>query len=253
VNGSVAIRGPRAQGGQLSGSLLVVLLFAVAAAGVAWVYVGMITRDRWPIRWLEVDGSFQRVSAEQVRTRLAPLIKGSFFTVNLDAVRAASLKLAWVESVDVQKLWPDTVKVTVREFTPLAHWTGGQLLSVKGRVFRVPGADEMQGLPWLEGPVGSVKEVFETWQRFNNVLMPTGQEVEKIRLDRRGAWFMEMSGGTVVQLGREDALPRLQRMVSSWPELLKTHDMAPQTLDLRYTNGFAVRWPAPPRVALGQH
>ena len=65
-----------------AGVAITLLLFVLAAVGVAWVYNSMVAQERWPIRWLEIDGSFERVSAEQVRASLAPLVKGSFFTVN---------------------------------------------------------------------------------------------------------------------------------------------------------------------------
>ena len=186
-----------------SQALVVTLMFLIALGGIGWVYMGMITRDRWPIRWLEVDGAFEHVSAEQVRSRLAPLVKGSFFTVDLATVRAATGQIAWVSRVDVQKEWPDTIRVSVYEHIPLAHWTDGQLLSAGASVFAVPGSDEMQGLPWLQGPPGSEEQVFEAWQEFNGELSPAGLEIDTIRLDRRGAWYLELTNGTQVEIGRQ--------------------------------------------------
>ena len=66
-----------------SGFFLVIVFFLLAAAGTAWVYFGMVTTERWPIRWLQVNGSFHRVSAEQLRSHLSATVSGSFFTVNL--------------------------------------------------------------------------------------------------------------------------------------------------------------------------
>jgi len=226
--------------------MMTVVLFTVALVGVAWVYLGMVTRDRWPIRWLELDGAFQRVSAERVRTRVEPMVEGSFFTVDLEAIRAQVESLPWVATVTVQKNWPDTVKVSVREYVPVAHWTGGRLISADGVAFAIPGAEEIQGLPWLEGPDGLLDRVFGQWLRFNEELYPVGLEIERIRLDRRGSWYLALGSGTEVQIGREDALPRLRRMVASWPELTKLNELAPAGVDLRYSNGFSVRWPEPP-------
>jgi len=226
--------------------MMALIMFVIAMVGVAWVYMGMVTPDRWPIRWLEVDGTFQRVSAERVRTRVEPMVEGSFFTVELDTIRAQVEALPWVSSVTVQKNWPDTVKVSVREYAPVAHWTGGQLVSREGPAFAVPGAEEIQGLPWLEGPQGQLDRVFGQWLRFSEELYPAGLEIERIRLDPRGAWFLALNNGTEVHIGRENALPRLQRMVASWPELRKLNELAPAGVDLRYSNGFAVRWPEPP-------
>src|SRR5690606_31030083 len=65
------------------GIWLVLALFALAVGGTTWVSTGIVASERWPIRWLEVNGSFQRVSAEQLRSSLAPLVSASFFTVDL--------------------------------------------------------------------------------------------------------------------------------------------------------------------------
>lgn len=235
------------------GLMTLVLLCGLAAAGVAWVYTGMTAREQWPVRWLEVSGAFQRVSAEQMRSTLAPVAQGSFFTVNLQAIRDAAFRQPWVAEATVQKNWPDTVRVHIREYTPVAHWTGGELVAADGTAFGVPGADEMQGLPWLEGPEGQLPEVFDTWKQFNNELLPTGLEIERITLDPRGSWSLELSSGTEAQLGREDAAARLQRLVQSWPTLMRDRELAPLRIDLRYTNGFAVRWPKPPAKLAGNY
>lgn len=228
-------------------------LVLLAALGSAWVYSGMVTRDQWPIRWLEVDGAFERVSAEQVRAALAPSVAGSFFTVDVEALRAAARRLPWVAEVRIQKRWPDTVHVTIREFEPVAHWTGGSLVSSDGQPFTVPGADGIQGLPWLEGPDGRIDQVIEAWGQFNNLLLPTGLEVGRIRLDRRGAWFLVLSNGTRVHIGRADAAQRLQRLVASWPVLMRGQELAPMGVDLRYTNGFAVQWRGPSEARAGSY
>lgn len=230
-----------------SNTVMALLLLVISVVGVVWIYLGMVAKDRWPIRWLEVDGVFQRVSAERVRIKVSPLVTASFFTVDLHNVQAQTAQLPWVAAVTVQKRWPDTVKVRIEEYTPVAHWSGGRLISHTGRAFMVPGADEIQGLPWLQGPEGTVAKVFEHWRMFNNELFNVGLEIERIELDRRGAWFLVLGNGTQVHIGREDTLARLQRMVASWPELVKLRPMVPVDIDLRYSNGLAVRWLEAPR------
>lgn len=241
------------QQGHAQGMIVTALMCLLAAAGVAWVYMGMVTQEQWPVRWLEIDGAFERVSAEQIRAGVTPATAGSFFTVNLGAIQSAAYRQPWVAEATVQKNWPDTVKVSIREFTPVAHWTGDRLIATDGRSFAVPSAAEIQGLPWLSGPEGQLDVVFETWKQFNNELMPAGLEIEVIRLDPRGAWFLELVNGTEVQIGREDAQIRLRRLVRSWPGLVKGRELAPMAVDLRYSNGFAVRWPKVPARFAGTY
>lgn len=229
--------------GYLANLLAAFVLLVLAVAGVVWVYLGMMTRDQWPIRWLEVDGSFERVSAEQLRASLAPLVAGSYFTVDMQQVRAAAYRQPWVSEAVVQKQWPDTVTVRIREFEAAAHWTDGRLISRDGRPFSVPGADEIQGLPWLDSPESNLDQAVAAWHSFNAILQPIGLEIERLRLDPRGAWYLGLSNGTRVDIGRGDPEDRLHRLVRSWPVLLQDRERAPAGVDLRYTNGFAVRWP----------
>jgi len=224
------------------GVTLVLLLFVLAAGGVAWVYNGMIAQERWPIRWLEIDGQFERVSAEQVRAKLAPLVSGSFFTVNTKVIRETASDMPWVASVSVQKAWPDTVQVRIHEHAPVAHWTADYLLDANGQPFSVPGAKEIQGLPWLESTPAQLELVFENWKKFDDRLSRIGQQIERLTLDPRGSWPARLSGGTEVRFGKGDVFDNLDTLVSTWSGLMQGQPLPPVSIDLRYTNGFAVLW-----------
>jgi cell division protein FtsQ len=237
--------------GFASGGFVVIALFLMVAGSIAWVCMGIVANDRWPIRWLELNGAFQRVSAEQLRASMTPLIDDSFFTIDLQELRDAATRISWVSSVRVQKDWPDTVTVTIEEFVPIAHWNRGQLISRKGEAFSVPEADGIQGLPWLQGPQERLDDVLLNWSEFSDLLMPMGLEVSGLKLDSRGAWAMDLSNGTRVQLGRNSARERLQRLLASWDLLMHEQAAPPQDVDLRYTNGFAVLWPQNPETAKG--
>jgi cell division protein FtsQ len=229
-------------GGAASGALVLAVLFLLTVAGVAWVSLGIVASERWPIRWLEVNGKFQRVSAEQLRASLDSHTGTNFFTVDLRELQEAATRISWVSAARVRKQWPDTIRVEVEEYVPVAHWNRGQLIADTGALFSVPEADALQGLPWLSGPEGRLGEVLETWAGINGMLTPLGLEVMRMKLDRRGAWSMVLDNGTHVELGRAATAERLQRLTASWEPLVGQHGIAPLDIDLRYSNGFAVMW-----------
>ncbi|MEJ8569602.1 cell division protein FtsQ/DivIB [Elongatibacter sediminis] len=239
------VRGGLRGQGFSRGVLVLLILFGVAIAGTAWVGTGIVARERWPIRWLELNGPFQRISAEQLRSSLAPLVSASFFTLDLQRLRDAAMRNPWAASVVVQKQWPDTVRVTVEEHRPVAHWNSGRLVSAQGVEFPAPDADGIQGLPWLRGPDERLDDVLAQWVRFNTMLDSAGLEVDRLVLDQRGSWSMIVSGGTHLELGRDEPVERLERLMASWNPLLRNQPLPPLAVDLRYTNGFAVRWPEP--------
>jgi cell division protein FtsQ len=223
--------------------LTILVLFAVSVAGTIWVSMGIVAREQWPIRWLELNGAYDRVSADQMRGSLAAAVNASFFTIDLQSVRTAAQRNSWVASVRVQKRWPDTVIVSVEEHVPIAHWNSGQLVSSTGAVFAVPDADEIQGLPWLQGPDDRVDQVLTNWSQFDAMLDAVELEMDLLTLDQRGAWSMRLDKGTRLQLGRDQPVERLERLMSSWAVLLSEHALPPVLVDLRYSNGFAVHWP----------
>jgi cell division protein FtsQ len=226
-----------------SGMLTILVLFAVSVAGTVWVSMGIVAREQWPIRWLELNGAFDRVSADQLRGSLSTAVNASFFTIDLQNVRTAAQRNSWVASAGVQKRWPDTVIVSVEEYVPIAHWNSGHLISSTGDVFAVPDADEIQGLPWLQGPDDRVDQVLTNWSQFDAMLDAAELEIDQLTLDQRGAWSMRLNKGTRLQLGRDQPLERLERLMSSWAVLLNEQALPPVLVDLRYSNGFAVHWP----------
>ena len=227
------------------GFVVIVLLLLLALGVTAWVSVGITTRDRWPIRWLEVQGSFDRVSAEQLRASLLPHTQTSFFTLKIDELDRAAAKIPWVSRVTIQKRWPDTVIVTVEEYQPVAHWNDDSLVSAQGEIFMVPEAGGLQGLPWLEGQDQRFEEVIERWNEYNAALAVHGLEVARLKQDKRGSWEMTLNNSTQIRIGRDSTEVRLDRLLESWPALLREHEAPPQSVDLRYTNGIAVNWAQP--------
>ncbi len=229
------------------------MLFIFATSGIAWVCTGMIAQERWPIRWLEIDGQFERVSAERLRVSLEPLVKGSFFMVDTGLMRETATGMPWVSDVAIQKSWPDTVQVNIQEFTPVTHWIDGYLLDADGQRFSVPSADDIQGLPWLEGPETQLFLIFENWKRFDEKLGLIGQRIERLSLDPRGSWSARLSGGTEVRLGKDDVIRNLDMLISTWAGLMLGQPVAPVRVDLRYTNGFAVLWPQETKITVGTY
>ena len=65
-----------------------------------------------------------------------------------------------------------------------------------------------------------------------------------VALTERGSWSVTTGSGARIVIGdREQAGRRLHRFLDVYPQLIAGHADGFVYADLRYTNGFAVRWP----------
>jgi cell division protein FtsQ len=220
-----------------------VLALALIALPVVAVVNGWIGAERWPLRTLRINADLERVDAQKVRETVLPYAEAGFFAVELSAAQRAVAKLPWVEHAEVRKRWPDIVEVRVLEHRPIARWGDDRLLSEQGRLFRSAGVEVPEGLPMLRGPDARVSDVVALYNEADALFAPTGHAVREVALDSRGSWAMKLANGTDVIVGSHEARLRLARFARLMPRLLEQKQAPLVRADLRYTNGFALRWP----------
>lgn len=229
-------------------TVLKLLAWSIALALVVLPVIGVLNgwfaAERWPVKYVEVEAEFDHVSAEQIRGAAATRLGAGFFAIKLDDVRAAVAALPWVERVEVRKRWPDTVVLRVSEQRPVARWGAQRLVSAGGDLFSAPGSDTIQGLPQLDGPDDSLTEVVDFYTACQRAMSGSGLTLSGATLSARGSWKLVLVDGAQLMIGREDADTRLQRFLAVYPRLASGHRGTFERADLRYTNGFAIQWPA---------
>jgi cell division protein FtsQ len=70
----------------------------------------------------------------------------------------------------------------------------------------------------------------------------SGLRLSGLTLEPRGAWTIELSNGVRVVAGREQLIPRLRRFLTIYQLELAERAEQIEQIDIRYTNGVAVRW-----------
>ena len=227
----------------VSDLLLVVAAAALLVAAAVW---GM-RLPLFPLREVVVMHELQEVRRSEIERSLSGLLPGNFFSVNLDALRQSLEKLPWVRHAEIRRQWPSRLEVRLEEHQPTAHWGEGttHLLNTFGEVFTASLSRDLR-LPYLSGPTGSSVEVLRYYEKFSQALRPIGRNLEQLALSPRLAWFLRLEDGMLVDLGREQAkVPisvRMQRFVEYYPTLSDSRRLRPVAVDMRYPNGFALRY-----------
>lgn len=226
-------------------------LFALALAAVLAVGAYRVAQlPQFRLRAVTIDAvegtELRYVSASLLRATALSRLDGTFFTVDLDAVRDSFAGVPWVRRAQVRRLWPDRLRVSIEEHRPFALWGEGQALNTFGELFaaNLDEVEEQGPMPVFSGPPGSEKTVLERYREMGQWLSPIGLQPTEVRLSTRYAWSARLSDGSTLLLGREQGLPieeRVRRWVAVYPRVARRVDQRATVVDLRYPNGFAVR------------
>lgn len=210
-----------------------VLFVAVLGYGAFQAY------ESWPVKDVEVSGRLQVWQAEQLEQELAWIKAESFFSLDVDQVRAAVQALPLLNRVTVQKRWPGKVLIELVEDVPIALWNEQQLLSASGIISDIPAGLETEHLIRMQGPQLQVTQAAHHFRRLQQLLQPLQVGVVSLRLSAVEAVQVQLSNGWQVEFGRqyfEERAVRLKTLIERFPaEKIST-------IDLRYGKGAAIRW-----------
>ncbi len=165
----------------------------------------------------------------------------SLVALDVDAARRKIVKLPWVESVEVRKIYPKTIEVKLKERQAYAIWQHGQELSLierNGSVIAPLRDNKFSTLPLVvgrdaESAAASLEGEFSKWpditSRVKAYVWVSGRR-----------WDLHMDNGVVVKLPSEDldqALARLSKFNKE--QDLLARDIA--AVDLRLVDRTAIQ------------
>ena len=218
------------------------LLYALAAVLALYaVFFLLVHLPVFPLRKIDVNGYLDHVNREQVKLIVQQEMKGNFFTLDIKKIRGSFEKLPWVRTVNVRRRWPDRLEVTLDEHHALARWGSIGLVNTRGEVFQ---AASNSDLPEFIGPTQeSAKDIAEHYMLFKATLAPLKQEPVQVVLSPRRSWQVRLKSGLNLELGREEVTLRLAKFASVFDRSVARLPATVNYVDLRYPNGFAVRYP----------
>lgn len=194
-----------------------------------------------PIRSIEVSGRLENLDRQEVKTALQQYIGKGFFSLDIYQLQQTLYARSWTDSVSVRRVWPDKLRVMIKEKIPVARWDDRHLLSDSARVYEAD-TGPFGHLPVVHAvnhqPAWVLTQFYRLEARFNRV----DERLMALRVDSRGALDVELINGLQIKMGRGNIDHKIDRLVSIYQQQIQPRREQIQRLDLRYSNGFAVSW-----------
>lgn len=224
-----------------AGGVLALLVIVVSGAGYGFYH--LTSPQTYPLQAVRFESELQRLREQDLRGALDPHLNTGFWGLDVDRIRLVLEDLAWVDAATVRRVWPGELQITIREQQAVAVWNDASLLNGRGELFSPPRVTWPEGLPQLSGPVdGRSGLVSRRMRELQPAFAALGFEIEALGMDARESWTVTMEGGGTIALGREEVDARIRRFTEAYGEIFRQQRGNLASADLRYPNGFAIRW-----------
>lgn len=220
-----------------------VLFIGLLLSLIASFLLIILDPNTLPITTVQIEGLIN-TEPRTLQKRISSVAIGGFFDINLIIVRLSILPLPWIKNVQIYKQWPDTLRIQVQEHTAVA-WMNKSLIDNEGN--KLYGRySPLMDLPRFTGSLDKVGDILKQYNQLAPLVQAAGlQQIQEFGYNARKTWYMLLNNNMKLNLGRSENKSRLQRFLKIYhrlktPSLNKIGDKT-VLIDLRYTNGIAVR------------
>ena len=232
-----------------------VLLIVLTMFAIAWGYIKITDPATLPISKVRALGDFSFVTEEMLHRALVKGVdNGSvskdkldifenkgFFNIDVEAIKSRVETMPWVKQASVQRVWPDTLIIEVVEHKPVAYWGDKGLVSELGTIFHPEQKTFPKKLPRFIATQGLAEKCLRYFNDANEMFSNISLNVETVKFNAREALTLKLNNGIELNLGRQNKLYRLQRFAQVYSALNEKISLI-EHVDMRYTNGFSVKW-----------
>jgi len=231
------------------------LLLLITVVAIVWGYMKLTDPETLPITKVRALGDFSFVTEAMLHQALTIGVKtngnsGSqkdifenkgFFNIDVEAIKQRVETMPWVKQASVQRVWPESLIIEVVEHKPIAYWGENGLVSQVGEVF-YPAKETLPGdLPRFIATQGQAKKCLRYFNDANEMFSKINVKVNAVKFNARQALTLTLDNNIELNLGRQNKLYRLQRFAQVFSALTERVSLI-ERIDMRYTNGFSVKW-----------
>jgi len=220
--------------------LLVIVL--VTASVIGWQSI-----QPWmqrPLQQIILQTDIPTAEKVVLQAQLNAHLPDSFFGADLQLIRQEVESHPWVSGAKVSRVWPNRLMVEAPQQIFMAHWKRGGLINHLGEVVfvkpsQVAGSER---LPILSGPKGNAWAMSELFQQMSWLVGRDDLTIDELTMAQRGAVELRLRNGIILLLGRDQVLPRLQRLMKVYRRHFVAQAQAIERIDGRYPYGVSVAW-----------
>lgn len=220
------------------------LLLVVLGTAAVIVWQAMQPWLQRPLQQIILQTNIPSAEKVNLQVQLNSHLADSFFSADLQAIRQEVESNPWVNDAKVSRVWPNRLMVEAPKQIFMARWKEGGFINHLGELVLVTPSlvVDSETLPILSGPKGSAWMMSQLFRQMGWLVGRDGLMINELTMASRGAVELRLNNAIVLVLGRDQVLPRLQRLMRIYHAHFAAKANTIKRIDGRYPYGVAVAW-----------
>ena len=219
-------------------SLLIIMPLITVIGTYRWIQ----SPENLTIKSVEVTGDLSILDKKQLQPVIEFYTKTNLYLLDVKGLEKEIEDNPWVHSASMTHVWPDKLIVKIYEQHPVAFWGEESMLAENGEIIKATLKEKKGSLPLLYSPNDKGRNMATGFLRIREMMKGFPVKLTEFKEDARGSWQIKLENGMTLKIGRQHQEKRLKRFMVAYKESLKEVINKVSVVDLRYTNGFAVKW-----------
>lgn len=216
-------------------------LVAVALVVIAGIWVTKKIEEV-SIKTIEIHSTLTKVSKSDIRTIAENYMHDGFYTVDLGSFEDQLNDIPWIYKANIKRQWPSKLAIEIVEQQPYFRWGKNHLINKYAEVFYVENTEQYSSLPLLQGVNGRERHLIDVYYKYSARFKEVGTDILRLEEDARYDKEITLVDGISINVGREKIDKQIERCLYSFAMFTKAEREAIASIDLRHSNGFAIRW-----------
>ena len=226
-------------------SLLLGISWSIYQLPVRETYANIKQAIRLPVKSVAIEGDFTKVSRDQIELIVRDSLSKDFLKVELKEIKKKIEEDPWVEFVNVKRIWPDKIELSVNEEKPIARWGDSGFINQHGTLIDVKLDKELDQLPLFYGSNKQIEEITQWYMVAGDILSNYDLNISGLKINEQGDWELAIDNSIQIIMGAEDKQSKLEQFLIVYTQKLKADVTKIAVVDLRYEAGLAVSWRSP--------
>lgn len=192
---------------------------------------------------VELVSNTSHVTEDELRDLLRPQLGLGFWQLDLPMIRKVVETHPWVAHAEVSRFWPNSLRIDVTEQIPVARWGEHDLLNQTGEIFHPNSTFNSDELIMLSAINPEPREVLAMLRQLLAFINPYGLHIRALNRQADGSWHAWLVNGDEWVLPAQESMESLKRLLLLYGSIPRQEN-ANMRVDLRYRDGFAVKWSA---------